>query len=207
LVKKYDSFTHRTREYVVDYVQMIKSSSDHIGGGKYSPEYSRLTKARDRMKKPFLDHIEGFFSIPESIYRFQWGPENRKNSGIEKAIPISEKFPDLHLYGKGFTEEMKDKILSMSIDLYQEVFDEKYIDRLFDNMFRFNDLIYQTILTENHKEYFVEMAVFMVKIGIFQIRKYMSDDQFRLLLQDLKRTTEICDMVKNSKDKRLREVI
>lgn len=207
MVKKYDSFTHRTREYVVDYVQMVKEVSDQTRVDVRSSEYSRLTKQRERIKKQFADHLEGVFSISESIYRFQWGPENRKNSGIEKAIPISEEFPDLQLYGKGYTEGMKDKILSMSIDLYQEVFDERSIDRLFDNMFRFNNLIYQTILTETHKDYFVEMAVMMVKIGISQLRKYMSVDQFRLLSEDLERTIEICNMIKNSKDKRLGEII
>jgi len=206
LVKKYDSFTQRIREYVVDYVQMIKTGSDYTSKGKPSSEYFRLTKAKERMKEPFADHLEGFFSISESIYRFQWGPENRKDSGIEKAIPISEEFPDLQLYGKGYTEGMKDKILSMSIDLYQELFDERSIDRLFDNMFRFNNLNYQTILTEIHNDYFVEMATMMVKIGISQLRKYMSVDQFRLLSEDLERTIEICNMIKNSKDKRLGEI-
>jgi len=205
MVKKYDSFNHRVAEYVQDYVQMIKDRQDIIRGGRPTTEYNRLTKSRQRMKEMFFDYFEAVTSFAPQIYVDQFTPKDRKATGLAKAYPRNYMLEDLRLYDKVVTDQMRNKIKSMAIDLTQEIFDEKNLRRLFQMIFLYNRTEHKEILTEAHQEHYVAIATMMIKIGIGELKKYMDIQAARLLFADLERVGEICDLVKSSKDKEIGE--
>ena len=201
---KYDSFKHRAADYIQNYVQMVKDRKELMRGGKPSSDYNSLAQSKGRLKRIFSDHFEGMVSIPESIHLYQYDPKNRKVTSLDKSFPKNERMEDLHLYGEGIDDKMQEKIFSKAVEFTQENFDELRLKRLFNMMFLFNKPQYKKTLSEDDTDYFVSIATLMIKTGIRELKKYMDLKISRLLMEDLDRTLEICDLIKSSKEKQVR---
>jgi len=100
---------------------------------------------------------------------------------------------------------MREKLFSKAVEFTQENFDELRLKRLFNMMFLYNKLQYKEILSEEDTDYFVSIATLMIKTGIRELKKYMDLEVSRLLMEDLDRTIEICNLIKNSKEKQVRQ--
>ena len=144
-------------------------------------------------------------SVPESIHLYQYNQKNRIESGLEKSFPQNEYVKDLHLYDENIDDKMREKLFSKAVEFTQENFDELRLKRLFNMMFLYNKLQYKEILSEEDTDYFVSIATLMIKTGIRELKKYMDLEVSRLLMEDLDRTIEICNLIKNSKEKQVRQ--
>jgi len=99
---------------------------------------------------------------------------------------------------------MREKLFSKAVEFTQENFDELRLKRLFNMMFLFNKPQYNKTLSEDDTDYFVSIATLMIKTGIRELKRYMDLKISRLLMEDLERTLEICDLIKSSKEKQVR---
>ena len=203
--RKYDSFEHRVSDYIQNYVEMIKDHKEFLNNGKPTSYYNSLSQSKGRLKRIFSDHFEGMMSIPESIHLYQYNQKNRIESGLEKSFPQNEYVKDLHLYDENVNDKMRQKLFSKAVEFTQENFDELRLKRLFNMMFLYNKLQYKEILSEVDTDYFVSIATLMIKTGIRELKKYMDLEVSRLLMEDLDRTIEICNLIKSSKEKQVRE--
>lgn len=202
---KYDSFEHRASDYVQNYVQMVKDHKEFLNNGKPTSDYNSLSQSKGRLKRIFSEHFEGMMSIPESIHLYQYNQKNRIETGLEKSLPQNEYVEDLHLYDENVNDKMREKLFSKAVEFTQENFDELRLKRLFNMMFLYNKLQYKKILSEDDADYFVSIATLMIKTGIRELKKYMDLEISRLLMEDLDRTIEICNLIKNTKEKQVRE--
>lgn len=202
--KRYDSFEHRASDYIQNYVQMVKDHKEFLKGGKPTSDYNSLSQSKGRLKRIFSDHFEGMMSVPESIHLYQYNQKNRLESGLEKSFPQNEHVEDLHLYDENVDDNMREKLFSKAVEFTQENFDELRLKRLFNMMFLFNKPQYKKTLSEDDTDYFVSIATLMIKTGIRELKKYMDLKISRLLMEDLDRTLEICDLIKSSKEKQVR---
>jgi hypothetical protein len=203
--RKYDSFGHRASDYIQNYTQMVKDHNEFLNNGKPTSDYNSLSQSKGRLKRIFSDHFEGMMSIPESIHLYQYDQKNRIASGLEKAFPQNEHVEDLHLYDENIDDKMREKLFSKAVEFTQENFDELRFKRLFNMVFLYNKLQYKNTLSENDTDYFVSIATLMIKTGIRELKKYMDLEISRLLMEDLDRTVEICNLIKSSKEKQVRE--
>jgi len=203
--RKYDSFRHRVFNYIQNYVEMVKDRKEFLNNGKPTSDYNSLSQSKGRLKRIFSDHFEGMMSVPESIHLYQYNQKNRIESGLEKSFPQNEYVKDLHLYDENIDDKMREKLFSKAVEFTQENFDELRLKRLFNMMFLYNKLQYKEILSEEDTDYFVSIATLMIKTGIRELKKYMDLEVSRLLMEDLDRTIEICNLIKNSKEKQVRQ--
>ena len=116
----------------------------------------------------------------------------------------SEYFKDhAHYEVTGNPKEIRAKLIEEHIDFVSEVFSEEKIHHLLDAIFAYHGKQKDYELIDDEKQYMINVAVMMATKSLNELKKYLHSDYLKYLKADLNRTIEICEMIRNSKDKEL----
>lgn len=116
----------------------------------------------------------------------------------------SEKYKDhAHYEVTGELKEIRAKLIEEHIDFVSEVFSEEKIHHLLNAIFAYHGTRKDYELIDDEKQYMINVAAMMTKKSLTELKKYLHPDRSKYFEEDLNRTIEICEMIRNSKDKEL----
>jgi len=212
MVKKsnYDKIYEQNAKFLQDYYFMHKNNLEHERGGNFSKEYYRLIQAKKRLIDNYQNAVEGSLLFSEMIRVGSVTEKSRTEAGFYNVLEKNPTIEHLHLYfddeekvSTDFKHQVNDKLRSLQIEVSQDIFTEKRIERLIDSIFQFNYDSYKDILREDQLDYYAKVAALIVRRGISELRKYIDYQYANLLFQDLDRVGEICRIIEHQKEKTL----
>jgi len=213
--RSYDSIFDRYSQYLQDYFLMCKNKNDRDAGGRPTKEYNRLVQAKKRLLDSIDEGFEGALLFNDLMYVGKIKLRSRQQLGVYNKVEKNPKLDRLKLYfddeaDKEIPDEFKhkvnDKLNSLQVEVVQEIFTEKRMERLFDALFSFNFDHHKDILTEDQFDYYANVAALMVLRGISELKKYIDPQYASLLFHDLDRVEQICRIVRRQKEKKIHGV-
>ena len=206
--KKYDKVRDQTIDFLQDYFLMYKNKQERDGGGKPTSEYNRLIQAKKRLVDTFDNSIEGSLLFSELVQVGQIKHRSREQIGAYNKIEKSPTVEKLKLYfdEKDEPEFLKhkhkvhDQLNSLQIDVTQKIFTEDRMRRLLESIFQQNHAANKDMLTEDQIDYYANVASFIVRFGIHELKKYVDIQYARLLFEDLEKVEEICRIIQYQKN-------
>jgi len=206
---------------------MILQDREKNASNEYSQEYKSLAKARADIEKSINNSLNGciiFSQIIESGF-FPKKSEFIKFEDKKKMLSILSDYDF-----RGSSSEIKNRYIHDQTNFITDIFSEQRLEEIFDSIFAFNKIR----ITRKHKKkreydedgnekkfweyseeelklnnfesnYMKNVATLMVKRGIEELKKYLSDKSAKLLQQDLDKAVEIAELIALNRDLKIVE--
>ena len=212
--QKFNSLYDKVADYQKRKLLITTKKREKDKQGKYTKEYKTLLKAKKDIVDKAKNSIDGALTFSEII---SYGELSKDARGQWTRTSELSKDPRLTNYiFRDKKEEIKQLLHHQREEFVMDVFNDKIIERLLNNIF-FHGLSKKAIekiqLTKNEKfkNYRIDIAKKMLRKSISELKQYLPIEWNEFLIPKLDEAMAICDIINtNQKEiyhKRIRKQI
>ena len=202
--KKFNPFYNKVVDYQKRKLSQIVNKTDKDNRGNYSKEYSALSKSKNDIIRKAKNILDGTLTFSEIISYGEISKNARNQWSRTQELSLDSNLRDYTF--KDETDEIKAGLYHQTQEFVMDVFNEKTVKRLLDNIFFYgyskisHDKI-QMVIDEEFENYKIGIAKEMAKQSINELKKYLPVEWEEFLTPKLDEALAICDTIKKDPDK------
>jgi len=197
--KKFNPFYDKVVDYQRRKLLLLLDNAEKNKQGKFSKEYSTLSKSKNDIIRKSKNILDGTLTFSEIISYGEISKNARNQWSRTQELSLDSNLRDYTF--KDETDEIKAGLYHQTQEFVMDVFNEKTVKRLLDNIFFYgyskisHDKI-QMVIDEEFENYKIGIAKEMAKQSINELKKYLPVEWEEFLTPKLDEALAICNTIK-----------